>query len=180
MILHAVSLHKPPICTFHLSVKYTHLPLERLVSEGTHEAHVALMWHNSSVCRIWSLQNRFKGNCASAVSCDLEIELEPAPFVTSAYHSSPWTMRTRDHDKPFTDSWPVISVSTVRFKHGSTRQNVLVNTHSDSLSSYVPGKETVWLGVACWGTTDVDLHAGWIVSKPSFVARWRAETVLVI
>ena len=76
------------------------------------------MLRDSRVRRIWSLQTRLKGDCASPVGRALEPEPEPAPFVKLACHSSPWTMETRDHDEPFPDSRPVISAGTARFDTG--------------------------------------------------------------
>ena len=87
------------------------------VAESTHEAHVALMWRDSRVRRVWSLQNRFKGDCASPVGCALELETRTSSIREVGLSFFPLDEK-RDHDEPFPDSEPVISAGTARFDTG--------------------------------------------------------------
>ena len=124
------------------------------VAEGMHEAHVALMLRDSHVRRVWSLQTRFKGDCASPVGCALELEPEPAPFMKLACHSSPWTMETRDHDKPFPDSQPVISAGTARFDTGPP-DKAYGRVHARIVGAWAvviicAWEGDIWLRVARW------------------------------
>jgi hypothetical protein len=77
----------------------------------------------SGASRFWGLRTRLKGDCAIPVGCTPEPEPEPAPLVDVGLPffavDDGDEFPAGDDDKPFPESWPVISAGETNFDTGS-------------------------------------------------------------